>query len=191
MSEMRDMPSEKPPLSREHLLALEPQDPALRAEYERKLNAMLEVPLSKMRRAFLIAVLVMCVGMIALFVTLMAQETLPWKIRGVFSVGILFAGGWIAYLVRILRHGAMRRKTDPWIAAFMGWMFTIITATAFALLSPHKDPFVIFCFLFLLPAAVVLLGTQTEQAEIRTQEKLLELEYKLARIGETLEKNGK
>ena len=182
---------EKLSLSREHLLALEPQDPALRAEYERKLNAMLEVPLSTIRRVFLIGVLVMCVVMIVLFVSLMAQQTLPWKIRGVFSVGILFAGGWIAYLVRILRHGAFRRKSDPKIAAFMGWAFTIITATAFAAFSPHKDPFVMFCFLFLLPAAVMLLGTQVEQAEIRTQERLLELEYRLARMGEVLEKNDR
>jgi hypothetical protein len=67
----------------------------------------------------------------------------------------------------------------------------VITATAFAMLSPHKDPFVIFCFLFLLPAAVMLLGTQTEQAEIRTQERLLELEYRLARLTEALEKQEK
>jgi peptidoglycan/LPS O-acetylase OafA/YrhL len=184
-------PFEKTSLSREHLLSLETLDPALRAEYERKLNAMLEVPLSTIRRVFLIGVLVASAAMVVLFVSLMATETLPWKVRGVFSVGVLFAGGWIGYVARILRHGAYRRKSDPKIAAFMGWMFTILTATAFAVLSPHKDPFVMFCFLFLLPAAVVLLGTQTEQAEIRTQERLLELEYKLARIGEAMEKSGK
>ena len=182
---------EKPPLSRDHLIALEPEDPALRAEYERRLNAMLEVPLSPARRAMLVAVGVAAAASIVLFVALMATESLPWKIRGVFAVGILFAGAWIAYVVRILRHGAYRRKTDPRIAAAMGWGFTVITATAFALLSPHKDPFVMFCFLFLLPAAVMLLGTQTEQAELRTQERLLELEYRLARLAEALEKPQK
>jgi hypothetical protein len=134
------------------------------------------------------AVLVAAVGSMALLVALMATEMLPWKVRGVFAVGIVFAGCWVAYCARILRHGAYRRKSDPRIAAVMGWLFTIITATAFAMLSPHKDPFVMFCFLFLLPAAVMLLGTQTEQAELRTQEKLLELEYRIARIAEGIEK---
>ena len=183
--------SEDRRLSRDHLVALEPEDPALRAEYERKLNAMLEVPLSPARRAMLIAVGVASVASLVLFVSLLATETLPWKVRGVFAGGVVFAGCWIAYVLRILRRGAYRRKTDPRIAAAMGWAFTIITATAFALLSPRQDPFVMFSFLFLLPAAVMLLGTQTEQAEIRTQERLLELEYRLARLAEALEKQAK
>ena len=34
----------------------------------------------------------------------------------------------------------------------------------------------------------MLLGTQTQQAELRTQEKLLELEYRIARLAEGMEK---
>ena len=70
----------------------------------------------------------------------------------------------------------------------MTWGFCVVTAVAFALLTPNKDPFVIFGFLFLLPAAVILLRTVTERSELRTQERLLELEYKLAQLAETLEK---
>ena len=149
---------------------------------------MLEVPLSIGRRVFLWVVLLGAVGSLALFVSLLASESIPWKVRSAFLIGIVFAGCWIAYVVRILRHGAYRLKSDPPIAAVMGWMFTILTAMAFAMLSPHKDPFVIFCFLFLLPAAVMLLGAQTQQASLRTQEKLLELEYRLARLAEGVEK---
>lgn len=174
---------------RERLLALESEDPALRADYERRLNAMLEIPLSKWRRVFLWAVLAASVGSMALFVALLATESIPWKVRSAFLIGIAFAGCWIAYVVRILRHGAYRLKSDPPIAAVMGWMFTIITAVAFAMLSPHKDPFIMYCFLFLLPAAVMLLGAQTQQAALRTQEKLLELEHRIARLAEGMEKS--
>jgi hypothetical protein len=191
MSEMREMPSEKPSLLREHLLALEPQDPALRAEYERKLNAMLEVPLSETRRTSTAVVLVAAVAMGGLFVTLLLTESIPWKTRGVFAVGLVFAAAWAVYAGRILRRGTFRRKTDSTVAAGLAWTFALITAIAFALLGPQKDPFTIFGFLFLLPAAVILLRTVTEQAEIRTQERLLELEYRLARLGEALQKNAK
>jgi hypothetical protein len=173
---------------RERLLDIESEDPALRAEYERRLNAMLEIPLSNTRRVFLWAVLLGAVGSLALFAALLATETIPFKIRAVFIVGIVFAGCWIAYIIRILRHGTYRLKSDPRIAAVLGWLFTIITAMAFAMLSPHKDPFVMFGFLFLIPAAVMLLATQTQQAELRTQEKLLELEYRIARLAEGTEK---
>jgi cation transport ATPase len=178
-------------LSREHLLALEQPDPALRAEYERKLNAMLEIPLSPVRRASTVIVLAAAAGMAVLFVALLATESVPWKTRGAFAVGLLFAAGWVAYAVRILRRGAYHRKTDSTTAANMAWIFSIVTAVAFALLSPDKNPFLIFGFLFLLPAAVILLRTVTEQSELRTQERLLELEYKLTRLSETLDRRGK
>jgi hypothetical protein len=175
----------------EHLLALEAEDPALRAEYERRLNAMLEVPLTHTRRVSTIVVLVAAAAMAVLFVALLATESIPWKTRGAFGVGLLFAAGWVAYAVRILRRGRYHRRTDSTTAANMAWLFAVITAVAFALLAPHKEPFVIFGFLFLLPAAVILLRTVTEQSELRTHERLMELEYKLARLAETLENRRK
>jgi hypothetical protein len=183
--------SERTGLSRDHLLALELETPALRADYERKLNAMLETPLSVTRRTSTIAVLVAAAAMAVLFAALLATESVPWRTRGAFAVGLVFAAAWVAYAVRILRRGTYHRRTDSTTAANMTWAFCVVTAVAFALLSPNKDPFVIFGFLFLLPAAVILLRTVTEQSELRTQERLLELEYKLARLSETLEKAGK
>ena len=183
--------SERTDLSREHLLALEPESPALRMDYERRLNAMLETPLSTVRRTSTFAVLVAAAAMAMLFVALLATESIPWKTRGAFAVGLVFAVAWVTYAVRILRRGTYHRRTDSTTAANMTWAFCVITAVAFALLTPDKNPFVIFGFLFLLPAAVILLRTVVEQSELRTQERLLELEYKLARLTEALENRGK
>jgi hypothetical protein len=177
-------------LSRDHLLALENTDPALRAEYERKLNAMLEIPLTPVRRTSTVVVLVAAAAMAVLFTALLATESVPWKTRLAFAVGLVFAGGWVAYALRILRRGTYHRKTDSTTAANMAWVFSLVTAIAFALLTPNKDPLLMFGFLFLLPAAVILLRTVTEQSELRTQERLLELEYKLARLGESLGNKG-
>jgi cation transport ATPase len=178
-------------VSRERLLALETEDPTLRAEYERRLNAMLEVPLSPTRRTSTMAVLVGAAVMAVLFVALLATESVPWKTRIAFGVGLLFAGGWVAYALRILRRGRFHRRTDSTTAANMAWVFSLVTAGGFALLTPDKNPFVIFGFLFMLPAAVLLLRTVTEQSELRTKEQLLEVEYKLARLAETLENRAK
>jgi cation transport ATPase len=177
-------------LAGDHLLALEPEEPALRAEYERRLNMMLEIPLSPVRRTGTVVVMVAAAAMAVLFAALLATESVPWKTRSAFVVGLLFAAAWVAYAVRILRRGKFHRRTDSTAAANMAWAFSVVTAVAFALLTPHKDPFVIFGFLFVLPAAVILLRTVTEQSELRTQERLLELEYKLARLTEMLEKKG-
>ena len=179
--------NEQTHLLRERLLAQEHETPALRADYERKLNAMLEIPLSPVRRTSTWIVLAAAAAMAVLFAALLVSESVPWKTRTAFVVGLLFAGAWVAYAVRILRRGTYHRKVDSTTAANMAWVFSIVTAVAFALLSRQQDPFVIFCFLFLMPAAVILLRTTTEQSELRTQERLLELEYKLAQLGETLD----
>ena len=56
-----------PPL-RCHLLAAEPETAALRAEYDRRLAAMIETPLTRRRRASLCAVLLAAAGSATLFV---------------------------------------------------------------------------------------------------------------------------
>ena len=172
---------------RDRLLALEPETPALRAEYERSLNAMLEVPLSRTRRVSLAIVAVAALASAGLFAALLLTETVPGKTRAFFAVGVAFALAWVLYAGRILRRGTYRRKSDSTTAAGMVFGFTITTAVGFALVMGNKlDPFVMFGFLFVLPAAVILLRTVIEQSELRTHERILELEYRLARLSEGL-----
>jgi len=48
------------------------------------------------------------------------------------------------------------------------------------------DKVVLAGMLFLLPAGLMLLRTVIEQAEMRTQERIVELEFKIARLSEKL-----
>ena len=172
---------------RERLLALEPETPALRAEYERSLAAMLEVPLSRTRRVSLSAVLAGAVASAGLLTALLLTEPVPGRTRVAFAVGIAFALAWVLYATRILWRGTYRRRGDSTAAANMAFGFTMATAVGFALVMRERlDPFLMFGFLFVLPAAVVLLRTVVEQSEIRTHERILELEYRLARLAEGL-----
>lgn len=122
---------------------------------------------------------------------LLLTEAVPGKTRVAFGVGIAFAIAWILYAARILRRGTYRRKSDSTTAAGMVFGFTITAALGFALVMRHRlDPFLMFGFLFVLPAAVILLRTAVEQSELRTQERILELEYRLARLSEGLVDHG-
>ncbi len=117
---------------------------------------MLEVPLSRTRRVSLSLVLVASVASAGLFAALLLTETVPLKTRVALGVGVAFALAWILYTGRILRRGTYRRKSDSTTAAGMAFGFTITTAVGFALMMGQKvDPFVMFGFLFVLPAAVV------------------------------------
>jgi MFS family permease len=177
-------PADHAPPMRRQLLAAEPETSALRAEYDRRLSAMIEVPLTRRRRACVIGVIVAAAGSAALFVALLATEpALPTRAKVAFGVGIAFAAGWILYAARILRRGTFNRRTDPVAGSAMAWAFTLTGAVLFAVAVDKPDPFVTFCFLFLLPAAVVLLRTTVEQSELRTRERLVELEYRLATLG--------
>ena len=178
-------------ITREQLLALEPGTSALRADYERSLAAMLEVPLSRTRRISLAMVLVASVASAGLFAALLLTETVPGKTRIAFGVGVGFALAWIVYCARILRRGTYRRKSDSTTAAGMVFGFTIVTAIGFALVMGRRlDPFLMFGFLFVVPAAVILLRTVVEQSELRTHERILELEYRLARLADCLPPAG-
>ena len=149
---------------------------------------MLEVPLSKTRRVSLAVVLVGAVASGGLLAALLLTESAaPARTRIAFGVGVAFALAWAIYSARILYRGTYRRKTDSTTAAGMAFGFTIVTAVGFALVMGRRlDPFLMFGFLFVLPAAVILLRTAVEQSELRTHERILELEYRLARLSETL-----
>ena len=181
----------RPPLAlRDRLLAAEPASDALRAEYERKLIAMLEKRLSTPKRIWL-GLLAAFAGAAALLLTeLQISDPLKPLVRVGLGLGIVFSLTWAAFLGRMAWRGTMRLKADATIYANIVWGFVLVTAVFFAVIAKDRDPFLIYCFLFLLPASVVVLRTVIEQSELRTRERLLELEYKLAQLAEGTKARG-
>ena len=167
---------------RDRLLAAEAEDPALRAEYRRRLNAMLERTLSPVKRTWFVALAALCGATAVLLVVLQFVRPWPPVARAALGLGALFAVKFAVLAARIARRGVLRLRADSNAYAALVWIFSLVMAIAMALLSKQPDPFVVVCFLFLLPASVVVLRTAIEQAELRTRERLLELEYKVARL---------
>ena len=172
---------------RRRLLAAEPENPALRAEYERRIHAMFEVPLSRPKRIWFTTLTVFAavcgVGAIILVTT---ERGLPPAARVALVAGAAFAASWVFFLTRIVARGTFRRRVDAPTAAGMGFAFSLIMCVIFAVAGMAAEQVILMGMLFLLPAGLILLRTVIEQSEMRTQERLVELEYKIALLTEKL-----
>jgi hypothetical protein len=178
---------------RDKLLDAEQADPALRAEYERRIQAMIEQPLTTPRKLGSIFAMLACAA------TVVLSASIAYRYRGGppavlagMALGIVFGLGGLALLGRILIRGTYRRDRDSTQQAGLIWVFVVLLVTIFMMAggvsSIQGVGLIVVGLVFLIGAAVMLLRTVVEQSELRTREKLLELELRLARIDERLEK---
>lgn len=175
------------------LIASDSPNPALRAEYEQKLNAMLESPLNPARKAGLLFGVVVGIGTAILGAVLLARfHNGPAAMVGGFVVGIVFGLAIAVVAGRILLRGTYRHRHDSAAQTGVIWVFIVLLTTLFMMLDglhPHDPPrLTIFGLVFLVGAAAMLLRTVIEQAELRTREKLLEIQYEMAEMREAMSK---
>ena len=124
------------------------------------------------------------------YVAIWSYGDLPLWGTGTFALsavfGLIYAGisAWIAYSGRLLVN------IQPPAMAGLSWGFTVIVVTIFLVAMPDSIAGVralVGGLVFLVMAAVFLLASRTEQAELRTKEKLLEIEYRIAELSEKLD----
>ena len=171
---------------RRRMLAAETENPALRADYDRRIKAMFEVTLSIPKKISLALLVLFCIVAGAAAIQLAITETLPPAARITLLLGAAFSATWALFLGRILRRGTVRRRIDPPVIAGMAFVFAQAMCILFAVAGMPADKVVLAGMLFLLPAGLMLLRTVIEQAEMRTQERIVELEYKIARLSEKI-----
>lgn len=180
----------------DRLMACESATPAYREKYQKELQAMLEKRLGGIQRASYLLMTIVVAALAVIFgscaVIGATSDDLPIWGTIIFAAGAVFGllfaalGGWIAVTGRI------RLKTQAPAIAHLAWGVCVLTVTVSLLAAPDlPDPavgnrMVLFSLAFLVMAAVFLLGSRTEQAELRTKEKLLEIEYRLAELAESL-----
>ncbi len=182
---------------RERLLAAEQVSPTYKEQYEKEVQAMLERKLTRGQRAGYGASAALGVTFLVIFGTaaVMVPREFPILARIGFAVGAVFGLVWAVFAGWIAGKGALDPKKHPTAMVGMGWGFTVIMITLFMLLSSKlPDPttgirMVVNGLVFLVFAAVFMISNRIDQAQLKTREKLLEIEYRLAELAETVAKS--
>jgi tellurite resistance protein TehA-like permease len=181
---------------RDRLLAVEKSTPT--ARYRKELANLRERRLSPFQRVVMSAVLVLVTVATVVMgkLAIAGPANMPMVAQLAFGTGAI--GGLLcaAFIGGILRRGVVRRMKDPVSMNSGIWVMSGLSV-AFALylggnMTDHgPSPFIgIYLILFMLfffgSASVLLVRSHLEQIDLRTREKLLELEYQLAEISEQL-----
>jgi len=182
---------------RDRLLDHESMTPSLRERYEREMHMMLEKKLTAPRRWGIYVLIAALLAQAAFFLySTVFFDGLPALGKVGFGVAMLFAFSFIAVLVHVLRRGSVNIKTHPSAITGIMWVFLVIMITLFMLIAGRTtDPakgigIVLNGLVFLTFGVVFFLGNLINQSQIKTQEKLLEIELRIAELRELAEKKS-
>lgn len=172
---------------REKLMAAEPDNPAGRAEYEKRLNALLEEPITWKRKGGLLLAIAASLASIVISTVLAVRfRHGPAVVLEAMAIGAGFGIVGLIVAGRILLRGVYHRRRDTVTQANLIWVFTVLLQVTFMEadgLHPQSGMrLTIFGLVFLIGASVLLLRTVIEQSELRTREKLLELQCDVAEL---------
>lgn len=176
------------------LASQEPVRPDLRERYEEKVRQMLEKKLNTIQKTMYSVSAGIAVAMAAGFGWIgITAEELPPLARGTFGIGAIFALVWVGMMVRILRKGSTHTILDE--NAQGGWAYgvTLLVAVSTLMLAGQNPDatrsvfMVVSALVFFLGGCVALLLARIQQSEMKTRENMLEIEYRLAEIAESLQ----
>ena len=181
--------NQHPSSFRDQLLQCEAQTPALRDKYKQEVQAMFEKQLGAVQRMVYAIATVVCLANVVFFSWMAATNygELPPLIITSFAIGAVFALGFAGLAAWIAYTGRMKLKIHPPLMAALVWVFVVFMVTIFMVIAPDSIAGLkmeLAGLVFLVGAGVFLLSSRTEQAELRTKEKLLEIEYRLAEFTE-------
>ena len=175
------------------LISAEPENPQLRAEYERRLTAMLEAPLTWYRKSGLIFAMVVCTATIILSgIIAFNYRHGPSVVLEGMAVGAAFGLAGLIMLGRILLRGVYRLGRDSMAQAALVYGFIVLLDVLFmvagGISTVQGIGLNVIGLFFLIGCGFILIRTVIEQSELRTREKLLELELRLSQMTEELGK---
>lgn len=176
---------------RDRLLESEPVTLALKAHYEKEVQAMFNKPLVGVRRWSYLFSAVLGGSLAVVFgaAALLAPPEFPTFARVGFVAAVIFSVGWAVLGVRTFLRGSINLKTDAAIYYGMAWAFPLFMLTLFMVFAPNDLVglrMITNGIVFLIMGAAFLLRGVIERSELKTREKLLEIEYRLAEMEELL-----
>lgn len=185
----------------DQLVAADPPSPNARQRYENEVRAMLETTLTPRERgAYLMGAVAMLVpaalmGWLVVFGLKPGSEAMSRELLGfviayfaataaafVAIAGLLFRGYWSG----VVRHRRVRGWAVGVGVAYVGLLGWLFLLTAPYIPERLQNDVRVFGLVLLVYAAVAWVRHRVARAEMNTTEKLLELELRLAEIGEKL-----
>jgi hypothetical protein len=195
---MTEQPPEQTPRDRkfaDQLIAAQQVEPTLRQRYEQETKAMLEQPLTKTRKtSFILSAGVCVVMMVMLTIAALSSHRAPIGVRIGVGLGALYAAGWLVLTLRILRRGTFQVRGDSRLMSSLPWIFTVALMTLMLLMTGQRADsvrsvwLVLFALTFLLMASVFLIQHSIGEARLKLEERLLEVQLRVAELAEELKK---
>lgn len=181
---------------RERLLKAEQPNLAYKERYEKRVQAMLDKKLTTPMKWAWIGSGILGVGFAVVFGTMAIVVPGEFPIWGriIFAAGAVFGLAWVGLAGWIVKRGTVNLRTCPTAAAGMAWCVALFAVVLAMLMSGTlPDPvkgvqIVVNGLVFLLLAAVFMIFNRVDQAELKTREKLLEIESRLAEMAEAVAK---
>ena len=151
---------------------------------------MLESKLSTRRKwaCVILSLLLMGQGVFLGYVAF-GVKVLPLPARLGFIVGVIFSFCFAGFLLLVVKKGVYNLKSHPTVLTGMTWGFAVIFMVIIMFFGLTLDPvrgsrlmdYGLFIFIM---AAVFLILSHIRKSELTTREKLLEIEYRIAKITE-------
>lgn len=175
---------------RERLFKLDHVTPALKERYDQEVHAMLQKQITGARRWVWLGSAVVCVVIAVLLgiLAILSPPEVPPLARIGVAVGALFSLGFAVLGLRIWRRGSIDLKGDTAVYNGLIWVFVVLLITLLMVIAPDSIiglRMILSGLAFLVMGAVFLIRHVIEQSELKTREKLLEIEYQLAELAET------
>lgn len=126
-------------------------------------------------------------GAMAIF----SSKELGWVGRGGFALGFVFGAIIFVLSIYSMRKERIDKLDDELGSAGLAWGFIILMSTFFLVTAdqfPDPSRLLISIVIFEIPAAVALLKAYQHRSETRTKKKLLEIEYQIAKLAESIQK---
>lgn len=178
---------------RERLLKSEQINQECKDTYKKEVEAMFQVQLSPWRKKAC-AALSLFFMLEALFLGyLVVFKELPFVAVAAFTTVIIFSIILSIITLTMAFKGTVRLKTNPTILTCITFGPAIIVMLIIMLSGPYVEPglgaHMAVCGLFvLIVSAAYLIIAFIQRSELNTREKLLEIEYRVAEMAETIAK---
>ena len=179
----------------DELIAAQHVEPTLRQRYEQEMKTMLEQPLTKTRKtSFILSAIACTVMMVMLTIAALSSHRAPIGVRIGVGLGAVYAAGWLVLMLRILRRGTFQVRGDSRLMSSLPWIFTVALMTLMLFMTGQRADsvrsvwLVLFALTFLLMASVFLIQYSIGDARLKLEERLLEVQLRVAELAEEIKK---